>query len=69
MAAYLIKRLLLIIPTLIGVLTLTFALAQFAPGNAPHRRRVERPEDHAAVDPVDELRPEELFHLLHKMVA
>ena len=32
MAAYLIKRLLLIIPTLIGVLTLTFLLAQFAPG-------------------------------------
>lgn len=32
MAAYLIKRLLLIIPTLLGVLTLTFLLAQFAPG-------------------------------------
>ncbi len=32
MAAYLIKRLLLIVPTLIGVLTLTFLLAQFAPG-------------------------------------
>ena len=32
MAAYLIKRLLLMIPTLIGVLSLTFLLAQLAPG-------------------------------------
>lgn len=37
MAAYLIKRLLLIIPTLIGVLTLTFLLAQFAPGGPVER--------------------------------
>ena len=32
MAAYLIKRLLLMIPTLVGVLSLTFLLVQFAPG-------------------------------------
>ncbi|MGE0700556.1 MAG: microcin C ABC transporter permease YejB [Hyphomicrobiaceae bacterium] len=37
MAAYLVKRLLLIIPTLIGVLTLTFMLAQFAPGGPVER--------------------------------
>jgi microcin C transport system permease protein len=37
MAAYLIKRLLLIIPTLLGVLTLTFMLAQFAPGGPVER--------------------------------
>ena len=37
MAAYLIKRLLLIIPTLLGVLTLTFALVQFAPGGPVER--------------------------------
>ncbi len=37
MAAYLIKRLLLIIPTLLGVLTLTFLLAQFAPGGPVER--------------------------------
>ena len=37
MAAYLIKRLLLIIPTIFGVLTLTFVLAQFAPGGPVER--------------------------------
>ena len=37
MAAYLIKRLLLIIPTMIGVLTLTFLLTQFAPGGPVER--------------------------------
>ncbi|MFV0295404.1 MAG: microcin C ABC transporter permease YejB [Hyphomicrobiaceae bacterium] len=37
MAAYLIKRLLLVIPTLIGVLTITFLLAQFAPGGPVER--------------------------------
>ncbi|MDX2154925.1 MAG: microcin C ABC transporter permease YejB [Hyphomicrobiaceae bacterium] len=37
MAAYLIKRFLLIIPTLVGVLTLTFLLAQFAPGGPVER--------------------------------
>ena len=37
MAAYLIKRLLLIIPTLIGVLSLTFMLTQFAPGGPVER--------------------------------
>ena len=37
MAAYIIKRLLLIIPTLLGVLTITFALAQFAPGGPVDR--------------------------------
>ena len=31
MFAYLIKRLLLLIPTLIGVVTLTFAVIQFVP--------------------------------------
>ncbi len=37
MVAYLIKRLLLVIPTLIGVLTITFILAQFAPGGPVER--------------------------------
>jgi len=37
MVAYLIKRILLIIPTLLGVLTLTFLLAQFAPGGPVER--------------------------------
>ena len=32
MLAYLVKRLLLIVPTLLGVLTLTFVVVQFAPG-------------------------------------
>ncbi len=32
MAAYLIKRLLLIIPTLFGIMLITFAIAQFMPG-------------------------------------
>ncbi len=37
MAGYLLKRLLLIIPTMIGVLTLTFLLAQLAPGGPVER--------------------------------
>ncbi|MBS0242996.1 MAG: ABC transporter permease subunit, partial [Proteobacteria bacterium] len=37
MANYLLKRFLLIIPTLIGVLSLTFLLAQFAPGGPVER--------------------------------
>ncbi len=37
MAAYIIKRLLLIIPTMLGVLSLTFMLAQFAPGGPVER--------------------------------
>ncbi len=37
MAAYLLKRILLMIPTLLGVLTLTFLLAQFAPGGPVER--------------------------------
>jgi microcin C transport system permease protein len=32
MRAYILKRLLLMIPTLLGVLTLTFAVVQFVPG-------------------------------------
>jgi len=32
MRAYIFKRLLLMIPTLLGVLTLTFAVVQFVPG-------------------------------------
>jgi microcin C transport system permease protein len=37
MAAYLLKRILLIIPTMLGVLTLTFLLAQLAPGGPVER--------------------------------
>ena len=37
MGTYLIKRVLLMIPTLLGVLTLTFLLAQFAPGGPVER--------------------------------
>jgi len=32
MTRYLLKRLLLVIPTLIGILALTFAVIQFVPG-------------------------------------
>ncbi|MDP3828318.1 MAG: microcin ABC transporter permease, partial [Polaromonas sp.] len=32
MASYILKRLLLMIPTLLGVLLLTFAMVQFVPG-------------------------------------
>ena len=32
MWAYILKRLLLMIPTLVGVLTVTFAVIQFVPG-------------------------------------
>ena len=34
MWSYILKRILLMIPTLLGVLTLTFAVIQFVPGQA-----------------------------------
>ncbi len=37
MAAYLLKRLLLIIPTLIGIMTINFVIIQFAPGGPVER--------------------------------
>lgn len=37
MAAYLLKRLLLIIPTMIGIMTISFAIIQFAPGGPVER--------------------------------
>ena len=37
MAAYLLKRLLLIIPTLIGIMTISFIVIQFAPGGPVER--------------------------------
>ncbi|ANJ72759.1 microcin C ABC transporter permease YejB [Ralstonia insidiosa] len=41
MFAYLIKRLLLLIPTLIGVVTLTFAVIQFVPGGPVEQMMME----------------------------
>ncbi|WP_199027080.1 microcin C ABC transporter permease YejB [Ralstonia sp. ASV6] len=41
MFAYLIKRLLLLIPTLIGVVTLTFAVIQFVPGGPVEQMMLE----------------------------
>ena len=32
MGAYILRRLLLMIPTIIGILTITFVIVQFAPG-------------------------------------
>ena len=37
MAAYLLKRLLLIIPTLFGIMLISFAIIQFAPGGPVER--------------------------------
>ena len=37
MAAYLIKRLLLIIPTMLGIMTISFIIIQFAPGGPVER--------------------------------
>ena len=42
MFAYLIKRLLLLIPTLIGVITLTFIVIQFVPGGPVEQMMMER---------------------------
>ena len=36
MRSYIVKRLLLMIPTLLGVLTLTFAVVQFVPVGPVH---------------------------------
>ena len=41
MFAYLIKRLLLLIPTLIGVVTLTFVVIQFVPGGPIEQMMME----------------------------
>jgi microcin C transport system permease protein len=37
MATYLLKRLLLIIPTLLGIMLISFAIIQFAPGGPVER--------------------------------
>ena len=37
MATYLLKRLLLIIPTLFGIMLISFAIVQFAPGGPVER--------------------------------
>src|SRR5438093_10052778 len=37
MAAYLLKRVLLIIPTLLGIMLISFAIVQFAPGGPIER--------------------------------
>ena len=37
MAAYLLKRLLLIVPTLFGIMLISFAIIQFAPGGPVER--------------------------------
>ena len=37
MAAYLLKRLLLIFPTLLGIMLISFAIIQFAPGGPVER--------------------------------
>ena len=37
MAAYLLKRLLLIIPTMLGIMTISFIIIQFAPGGPVER--------------------------------
>ena len=47
MGAYIIRRLLLIIPTLLGIMAVSFLVIQFAPGGpaearAGHIRRVNR---------------------------
>lgn len=47
MAAYLLKRLLLMIPTLIGVMLITFAITQFVPGG-PVEQLVHQLTRHAA---------------------
>jgi microcin C transport system permease protein len=41
MWAYLLRRLLLMIPTLLGVLTLTFAVIQFVPGGPVEQMMTE----------------------------
>jgi ABC-type microcin C transport system permease subunit YejB len=41
MFAYLIKRLLLLIPTLIGVVTLAFVVVQFVPGGPVEQMMME----------------------------
>ena len=39
MFLYIVKRLLLMIPTLFGILLLTFAVIQFVPGGPVEQRR------------------------------
>jgi ABC-type microcin C transport system permease subunit YejB len=41
MLAYLLKRILLMIPTLIGVITLTFVVIQFVPGGPVEQMMLE----------------------------
>ena len=47
MAAYILKRLLLMIPTLVGVMLITFAVTQFVPGG-PVEQLIHQLQRHAA---------------------
>ncbi len=38
MGAYILRRLLLIIPTIVGIMAISFAVVQFAPGGRSSRR-------------------------------
>ena len=42
MWSYILKRLLLMIPTLLGVLTLTFVVIQFVPGGPVEQMQIGR---------------------------
>jgi microcin C transport system permease protein len=49
MGAYLLRRLLLVIPTLFGIITINFVVVQFAPGG-PVEQMVAQLKGHGAVD-------------------
>jgi len=44
MAAYILRRLLLMIPTLIGIMIVNFVIVQFAPGGPVEKVIVIKPE-------------------------
>ena len=47
MAAYILRRLLLMIPTIFGIMAISFAIVQFAPGG-PVERSVAQLQGHDA---------------------
>ena len=44
MAAYILRRLLLMVPTLIGIVTVSFIIIQFVPGGPVEQMTARRPE-------------------------
>jgi microcin C transport system permease protein len=67
MSSYIVRRLLLMIPTILGVLTITFIIAQFVPGG-PVEQVIAQMRHHSASGALSghEISPEQIAQIRHQ---